>query len=143
MSQSPTCSSQTESDCPKECPKCGSDVYREPMCIHGGPNETTSGWACHDCHWYELDDPDHAGREPSLAEDRVDLGRFGTHSTEDDGFDGDRKRFRLEDACPKCEGPLEFSLRVVPESKAVMPNEPKYVAQAEQCLGSGCQPRVP
>jgi hypothetical protein len=113
------------------------------MCVHGGPNETTSGWACHDCSWYELDDPDRPTGEPSLAEDRVDLGRFGTHSTEDEGFDGDRKRFRLEDGCPNCGDTLEFFLRVVPASKAVTPNEPKYVAQAEQCLGSGCQHRVP
>lgn len=143
MSQSPTCSSQSESDRPEECPECGGDVYREPMCVHGGPNETTSGWACHDCHWYDLDDSEHSGREPSLAEDRVDLGRFGTHSTEEEGFDSDQKQFRLEDACPDCNGTLEFYLRVIAESDVTMPDEPKYVAYAEQCLESDCQHRVP
>lgn len=142
MSQSSTCSDQSESDRPDGCPECGSDLYREPRCVHGGPNETTSGWACPDCHWYTLDEPDEK-REPSLAEDRVDLGRFGTHSTDDDGFDADQERFRLEDSCPDCGGTLEFYLRVLSESDAMTPNEPKYVAYAEQCLGSKCQHRVP
>lgn len=36
-------------------------MYSEPMCVHGGPNETTSGIACMDCGWWRLNQPDDDG----------------------------------------------------------------------------------
>jgi rRNA maturation protein Nop10 len=139
MSQNQSTSSQSER--PDECPECGSDLYYEPRCEHGTRYEATSGWACPDCHWYTIDPS--SGVEPSIAENRIDLQQFGTHSTEDDGFDEESMIFQLEESCPDCGGTLEFYLRAIDESRVTEPNQPKYAAAARQCLEEECQHRVP
>jgi len=49
--------SSTNSTDRNECPKCGSDVYYEPMLRGGTRNEfhagDCSGYACTDCSWHE------------------------------------------------------------------------------------------
>jgi len=55
MSSKSTASTAAQAD--EGCPECGGPVYYEPMCTNGTADQVTSGTACVDCSWYELDEP--------------------------------------------------------------------------------------
>lgn len=86
---------QNRIDVNDDCPECGGNLYREPMCVHGGPTDVTSGVACLDCTWYQVDSRDDpnacnpAGQDPQLIADEVRAAMKASEPTH---------------ACPECDG---------------------------------------
>lgn len=151
MSENDATTVQTD-DKPDACPECGGDVYVEPRCVHGGPTEITSGWACVDCFWYRLHTPSAEtartadGTTPDTAtvrEGAIDLPRTQSATVEDSGFDADANTYTLEGGCPECGGPLTYFLKR--NTDAGFRARAEYEAIAERCerYGDGCTHRSP
>lgn len=151
MSEDDTTTVQTD-DKPDACPACGGDVYLEPRCVHGGPTEATSGWACTTCSWYRVHTPSSPEARtadgtkpdtPSVREGAVDLPRKRSATVADAGFDADANTYTLPDGCPECGGPLIYLLRR--NTDAGLRAKAEYEAVAERCAryGDGCSHRSP
>jgi len=123
---------------PGECPECGGSVYREPMCVHGGPNETTSGWACLDCTWYEVDDDDDDEPEAWIKQGAIDLGPHGRGNVEDDEFDADDEVYVLEGGC-SCGDDLHVAVFEVDPEDIWQPAAPQFRPIGEVCPSCGTQ----
>ena len=144
--------SETETEADSEgtgCPQCGSPaLYREPMCEHGSEDQVTSGTACADCMWYELDEqptPD-LPEEGVIREGAIDLGPFGETRTTHPNFDADRCVYVDRGGCPECGDDLEIVL--TKNRKAPYSIQPEFRAMADICVNyedgdSGCSHRAP
>jgi len=116
------------------CPECGSEaLYHEPMCVHGTRDEVTSGTACADCPWYELDEPTTPDlpAEGVIREGTIDLGPKGETRTTHPNFDADRCVYVDAGGCPGCGGDLEILL--IENTKAPYSIQPEFRAVADIC----------
>mgnify|MGYP006291307263 CR=1 FL=1 len=131
------------------CPECGSQaLYREPQCTHGTEGQTTSGTACMDCPWYELDEERvEAPEDGHLMEGVISLGNKGTTTTEHPNFDEERMIYLDRGGCPECGDDLEIFLVKRDEPEA-WTKTPEYRAFADRCTSYGedstdCSHRAP
>ena len=130
------------------CPECGGPLYRDPMCVHGAEGETTSGTACADCTWYELDEPStpELPEEGVIREGAIDLGSRGETRTSHPNFDADRMVYVDRGGCPDCGEDLEIC--VMENTKAPFSIQPEFRAVADICVDysdddDGCSHRAP
>jgi len=134
MSSNTETSTETTAHSATGCPECGSEaLYHEPMCVHGGPDEVTSGTACADCPWYELDEPTTPDlpADGVIREGAISLGPRGETRTTHPNFDADRDVYVDPGGCPGCGGDLEIVL--TKPRKAPYSIRPEYRAVADIC----------